>query len=870
MIRWWRKALVASLIILLAASGMLFLRLDPDQLSASVQSQLQQWSGHKFQTGPASLSLLHGGISLRIQDVNMRTNAWHLHADSVRFGFSPWRLLQGETVIKSAEIIRPVLDFPKAPKITDIAMTSFPESLKKIRVRQGNIRISGHPVAQDFDGAMRRLSGEQELTWEVQTSLFGGDFTTQGRIRHDAQGRSSVFGKLKARHVLVNDLHRSIASAPLLQAAYDTVESSLTFDINVDREWSLFGDARLHASLKKAPPITWRGKVEGTGLQRLSWHDAFFQIGRNTMFSTIGACTHGKGCDFGIETHGAKIPLLLKALKLNAPVTGTLDAKSSLSWKNGQWSARGKLASHHISWSDILVPDTTISVANARYHAPDHVELAGIHLKTVDTDGSMMLNGLVKSGKQWNLDARVNNMARAWAPLANILLKSYGMQPELKGKGALDAGIQVSHDTGHTEIDFSIHADQAQLTYAGKFEKPEGIPASMSAHADIEGNKARLTIRRAKLGADRAEQVRWMIERGGIKSVSAEHIRMNLSRLKQDGIVFPAIMKDWHGAITGRFTNLRPHAGATIPDWFAHSSARLKLTGFGAGKHRWNGTIHILDGALSAQNLWWRNGDRHARLDGSIHLASRHGNMDIQDAALSWAQGDVLPAWLTHAKLHGRLRNIDMDWMGNIWGKLHGAYHTNGNHITLRKVRAKLADGSVQMPKFSLVLSPESIHFSGLVRMAIVRLDKLKGLAGALGANVDGAMYLNASLQGELPWRAESAWQGNGDVEIQHGRWKANRPGPVILMDGNPVGQGEAMPFSRFAARFHLDRGILRLTHMQWEAGPRQITGMASLHPDGTIDGELQVRENDGGQASGLSGNWPGLGGLFPKNTGNK
>jgi len=859
-----RKALAALVVLLLAISSLLVLRLDPEQLSASVQSQLQQWPGHKFRTGSASLSLLHG-ISLRIADVNIRANVWHLHADSVRFGFSLWHLLHGETGIKSVEIIRPVLDFPKVPDIKDVAMRPFPKSLKKIRVRRGNIRISGYPVAQDFDGAIRQLNGEQELTWEVQTSLFGGDFTTQGRIRHDARGRSSVFGKLKVRHVLVSNLPKSIASMPLPRAAYDTVESSLTFDINADREWSLFGDARLHASLKKAPPIIWRGKVEGAGLQRLSWHDAFFQIGRNTMLSTVGACAHGKGCDFGMETHGAKIPLLLKVLKLNAPVSGTLDAKSAFSWKNGQWTVRGKLASHHISWSDISVPDTTVSVANARFHAPEHIKLAGIHLESVDTGGSMMLSGFITSGKQWNLDARVNNMTRAWAPFTNILLKSYGMQPELKGKGPLNADVQVSHDTGHSEIDFSIHADQAQLAYAGKFAKPEGVPASISAHADIEGNKTRLTIRRARLGAGRAEQMQWMIERGGVKSVSTKYIRMNLSRQKQDGIVFPAIMKDWHGAVTGGFTNLRPHAGTAMSDWFAHSSARLELTGFGAAEHRWNGTVHILDGALSTKNLWWQNGSRHARLSGSIHLDSLHGKMDIADAALSWEQGDALPAWFTRARLNGHLHGIDVDWMGNIWGGLHGAYRTRGTHITLRKVRARLADGSVRMPKFALVLSPESIHFSGPVRMAIVRLDKLKGLAGALGANLNGYMYLNASLEGELPWRAESAWRGNGDIEIQHGRWQANRPGPVILMDGAPAGQGEAIPFSRFAARFHLGRGVLRLTHMQWEAGPGQISGTASLHPDGTIEGELRIRKHESGQASGLSGNWPGLGGLFAK-----
>jgi len=863
MTRWWRKALVASLILLLATSGVLFLRLDPGKLSASVQSQWQQWSGQKIRIGPASLSLFQG-LSLRIQDVDIQSEKqiWHLHADAIRLELSVWHLLQGKTSIESAEIIRPVLDFSKLPQMKKFIITTLPKPLKQIRVRQGRIRITGKIAAQGFDGTVRRISREQELTWELQSKLFGGNLATQGRIRYDAQGRRSAFGKLKAKHILLNSLPASLAGLALPQPAYDSFETSLTFDANTSREWNLFGDAEIHASLKNMPPITWRGKVKGTGLQRLNWHDAFLQIGRNAMFSTSGDCTHGKGCNFGIDTRNAEVPLILKVMNLDIPVKGTLDAKTSISWKNRQWSAKGKLASHHVSWSDISVPDTTVSVPNALYRVPGHFELENIHLQPAEESGDIVLEKLHRSGQKLNLDARVRSMA-GWVPFANILLKLNGMAPDIRGKGILNAEVHASMDSGHTETGFSVDGSQARLAYAREFEKPKGIRANITAQLDTRGDRSLFSIRNMELGDSRAEQIQWVIEQGKSRSVSAKQIRIDLTKLKQNGIVFPDTMKNWHGTIHGRFSHVQPVAGSPVANWFSKSDTSLQLDAFGLKENTWNGLINIRNGILSTQNLRWETIGQHARLDGVINLTSRQGNINLRDAALSWKQGDALPAWLNQAKLHGHLRSIDLDWMGNTWGGLHGAYRTKGNHITLRKVRGNLAGGSIQSPKLSLVLSPESIRFSGPVRMAIVRLNKLRGLSEVLGTNLDGYMYLNANLEGELPWRTKSTWQGNGDIEIQHGHWQSIDKKLAIAAGGLRIKTGETAPFSRFTTRFHLERRVLQFTRMQLETGAKQITGNAFLHPNGEIGGNLQIRDERGMRKSVLLGNWPEATGFF-------
>ena len=858
-----RKALAVLVVLFLATSGALLLRLDPNKLSISAQSQLQQWSGQNIEIGPASLNLLHG-VSIRIRDVALagKKETWHLHADSMIMGLSLWRLLQGKADINTVEMIHPVLDLSKPSQMKNIILMDLPKPLDRIRIRQGYIRINGKPVAQGFDGTLRRFSRKQELTWELQTSLIGGELVTQGRITPAVRGYT-VFGKLKARHVYIKDLSDFFPDAALPKSAYDTFETSLTFDVNASRKWNLFGDAGLHTSARNAPDIILRGKVGGSGWQQMNWHDAFLQIGRNAMLSTAGECVRGKGCNFDIDARDAKISLLLKALGLNHPLKGRLDAKLLFSWENGRWSAKGKLLPHHVAWSDISVPDAAISIPNVLYHAPEHVEFSGIHFQTVDTDGGMTLNGLIKSSGEWSLDAHVKDMTRAWVPFTNILLKSHGMKPEIRGQGALSAHVKIFREAGRTGIDFSIHADQAQLGYAGMFEKPEGVPASMTAHADIAENRIRLAIRHAELGGSRAGLAQWVFDQGNINSVSAENIQVDLSGLKQKGIVFPTAMQNWHGAIRGRFSHVRPHAGAATADWFEHSDAQLELAEFGAGREHWNGAIHILNGDLSTPNLQWRNAAEHARLSGSIHLPSLRGNMNIQDAALSWEQGDALPAWIAHAKVRGHLRNIDLDWMGNTWGEVHGVYRISDHHITLGNLRGHLAGGGIQSPKLSLILSPESIHFSGPVRMAMIRLNKLQGLSETLGANLDGSMYLNANLEGELPWHTKSAWQGNGDIEIRHGHWQPVDKKLTIVAGDLHTETGKRVSFSHFATRFHVDRSVLRLTRMQLETGTKQIIGNAFLHPDGEIGGHLQIRGERGTQKVELIGNWPGATGLF-------
>ncbi len=861
---WWRKALVVCLMLLLVISGVLFLRLNPERLGTSIRSQLQQGLGWKIMAGPASLSLL-GGASLRIQDVGLegKGRAWRLHADSIRIGLSPWSLLQGKARAETVDIIRPVLTLPKLPSIKHATSVAWPTSLMQIRIRQGRIQIAGSTVSRKMDGMVRRINGEKELTWELQSKFLGGDVSSQGRIRYRARNYPAVFGKIHVRRIALSRLPENMAAIHFPFLAYGTLDSTLTFDVHKKKAWSVFGDATFHAKQKSMPPMLWRGEISGKNFQQFAWHDAFLQLGQKTMLAITGGCAQKQGCNFGIHTRNAEIPLILEAVNLHWPVKGTLDATSSFSWKGGQWSATGKLVSHHISWSGISVPDVAISVPDARYHAPEHFELANMRLQSAATKKSIVLDKFIKSGKRWSLDAHAKNIADGWVPLTNILLKSYGMAHGLRGKGTLTAELHASASADHTGFDFSLDGSRAQLGYAEKFEKPGGIRASISAHINIKGSRASLLIRDVKLGNSHAEQVQWMLGKEKPEWLSAKRIWIDLSELKQDGIIFPAVTDGWHGAIRGRFSRVRPVAGTPVAGWFSQSGASFQLRAFGPKGDSWDGLIGIRNGELSTRNLRWGTVGQHAHLDGTINLASGQGDVNLRDAALSWGRGDTWPAWLAHAKLHGRLHNINLDWMENAWDGLHGTYRTDGQHIILRKIHGRLAGGSIQSSKISLVLMPAAVRFSGNMRMATVRLSKLRGFSEALGANLGGYMYLNANLEGELPWRIKPAWQGNGDIEIQHGHWQSADKKLEITVGDLRLKTGEKTPFSHFTTRFYLKNKMLRLTRMRLKIGEKRIVGHAFLYPNGAIRGNLKIRDGHGVRESKILGNWPQAAGFF-------
>jgi len=649
----------------------------------------------------------------------------------------------------------------------------------------------------------------------------------------------------------------------LPQPSYDRLDATLTFDVDRREHWQLSGDTRLYASHKDAPVVTWRGKADGAGLQGFGWHDAFLHLGNRATLAVTGGCSRGRGCRFDVKTHHAAIATALQTIGLNYPVKGSADATSSVVWKNGGWRINADMVLHRLAWSGISIPDSTLAVSGLSFRTPEHFELSSVKLRPVDASGEISLERLRRNGSSWRLSTHARKLEDGWAQLANIMLVHFGLKPVLEGRGGLDTDIDVSHDQGNIHGIFSADAAPALFAYGQDFRKPAGVRAGIAGRFEMQGGNRLLFITRMYLGRSQAGDMRWEAASNRPAFLSAGHIQLDLTALDQTGVRLPTAWKEWHGAISGHFDRLLTTTGTGIPGRLSRADADLQLRKFGYGHDIWNGAIGIRQGHLVARDMLWRHDAQHARLDAHMNLASMEGRVNLRDTAFSWGREDTLPSWLAHASLQGTLHNIELDWLGNTWRRLHGSYRLKGNRITLAHTRARLAGGGFESPRLSLELVPGSIRFSGPIRMAIVQPAKLSGLQQALGMELDGPTYLNAKLKGELPWQERSAWKGNGDIEIQHGHWLPKNISLVRTAAGNSIPVKGPGRFSRLAFRFRLSQRAIDLSRIRLEAKAQIFSGKATVDRSGRVQGEMEMKEGGRSSSVKISGQCPAAAMLF-------
>jgi len=95
--------------------------------------------------------------------------------------------LHNDVKIKSADVIRPVLELSHYPGARLVQNVFLPEQLQRLRLLQGSVMVAGRPLAQKIEFIIRRIGEERDLSWEIQARLAGGDVISQGRVRNTGQ-----------------------------------------------------------------------------------------------------------------------------------------------------------------------------------------------------------------------------------------------------------------------------------------------------------------------------------------------------------------------------------------------------------------------------------------------------------------------------------------------------------------------------------------------------------------------------------------------------------------------------------------------------------------------------------------------------------
>lgn len=850
-----RRGLFAAVILLLLAAGtVIYLRLDIPGLEQQSMASVIRTTGGRIQVERASFSLLHA--TLRLQGVKLENaaNNWAFSADEVQVNLKLWPLLFGEARPSTIYLISPTLNLtaPEPLPGIGILVQAVPDlHVDRLIVREGTITMMGAPYTDQTELDIRRTSRGNNLLVEVRAAIGKGEISFNGHAERDGKAPGRMFGKIEMDHVPIADLLGHPSPLP----GYGVLGTALTYDISEDRSWQLFGDITLNRDDKTGAPITLRGKLKGSGQQQLAWKEGFIRIGDNATITTDGTCTEENGCAIHAKTNHLPLSAVAKAWGIKATIEGSAKGSATLNWHRGIWLADANTTLEKVKWSDIDFPEMHVAWSGIR-HQPGRTGIASVDITQPKQQGHITVEKIESDETGWGFSATVGETDGWWASIANALLALQGQKPLLQGDGILSAKINaVPSEEGGEAIAFEANADQAELAYGKQFTKPKGVSASISGNLQTGPQGDQFTISAAQLGDSTLHQLQWQ-HRGDRQSLGIREALLDFSALHAKGIRLPAAFDTWRGNLKG---NLGSHTFRTRESraaWLADLDATLRLQGFGTAESHWDGALRVKNGLLYSGRMTWHGaGGEQAVASGTLNLANHKGRVNLTGASFVWPQGEALPAWLNDASIKGRIQADRFEWAGNGWEELKAGYRLQGNQITLRKLSASLAGGSMSSDRLVLTLKPDSVHFSGPVRMGLVRLHQIKGLSPILGAAPRGYLYTNAFLEGDLPFNGLATWKGNGDIEIQRGGW---RGGDFTLsLPNRGSGKRDAYRFSRASSHFHIAPEGIDLSDLQIEAGNAIADGAAHLDANGALSGTIHIKDEQGILNGSLQGVWP-------------
>ena len=874
MSRWVRRGIFSALLLFLGAFLVLFIRLDDEALHQRVITQLEKTTGQTVHGEKARLSLQHG-ISLKLAKLRIDGGEWRLSADAARFDISPWALLFGDLHVTAIDMVHPVLNLDKGISPKELFASSVVASLLPetsiFSFRQGRLVVDGVAVVDEMAVTVRRIEREQQTTWELQSRYAGGDFSSQGYFRASNSGEDTVFGRISATQLHIDQLQ----GLPLPSLHYDLLDASLTFSLENEGEWQWFGNLLTRDKHGELPELSWRGKVVGRGLDDFRLHDAFVRFGDNTRLVLLGGCESGQACKAEINTKGANPGLILKALAIDTPLRGKLDGRVDLKQEKTGWQLDGKLGLRGMAWDSTGLPDSAIEISDLHMNSEDDFRLKRANIKPEGEKGYLEVSKLLQAGGKLNLAVRLNSLDTVWAPLADILLHQpdFALQLDdatrLEGQGKLSGSAQWMDSGENSALRFSLTADEASIALDDSFIKPAGIVARVDGLYRHQAENSRLEISELQLGESRLAKLVLNLSTE-IPELSLASAQLDMQGLKDQGVLLPGALNGWKGTLVGGLEHVVIPTDAGFLQSLAKADGSLQLKGFGRDGEAWTGDVRLRHGRARTQQMNWQKGTAFVDFDADVNISSMRGVMNINRSGFQWLPEASLPDWLMHADIRGRFGKTDMQWNDNTWKGMQGTYIAQNGRVELNHLRGELADGMVQSRQMFLEGVPGGVRFSGYVGMSGVRLGKVEALADVAGAKMGGFVYLNSTFSGALPLGLKGegvdSWQGNGDIEIHHGRWKEAKPAHLVQWDNDAAAKLESDAgegFDRLTTRFKINDSGLQLRRLKFNHGKLFSAGEAKISPAGDISGKLLVSEGEMSYESPLSGRWPSLSNLF-------
>ena len=864
----WRWAIAAGVALTLAV--LLYVRLDTGRMQKTLPPLVSRLTGATIHFDSLSFSMVHG-LDVRLGRVRMQHAFWTIEAPTALLELRVVPLLLGKIELQGIYLRSPVIRVaPRQQTKTGSVMEAhgLPRGLTLDQLSVSDATLmseSGQTWISGLDMDIQDIGPSRTMRWELQARTGEQTAVGHGQLSLRLGTIDSGFSKLTLERIPLQAL-RSLYRLPgglttrLIDHGYDRLSAVLTLNIGHDDQWTLFGETKVTGAADR-PAITLRGRAYRDTTHDLGWKDTFLQVGTGAVLGAEGSCTMAGGlCTTAIR--GRSIDLApLRALTAPdnptwQPVSGSMDVQGSLRWQRKGWNLAAQAEMEGLTWKDaagsFVLPDLHISdlLASAKDQA---IALKSARIGFAKQSGSLLASGSYdRNAHAGQMLLRLDALQDAWVPvlrLASMVDPAQGL--DIGGGGIMQGDVQLSVADGRPDLRFSLDGTKAAIRIAGA-KKPAGMAAVASGDWQPGGDDAHLDITTATLGASTLKRLIWQHSKAK-RQLLIDRIRLDMQALRKQGVVFPPAMRDVQGAITGNLSTAWPFPLPTdrpqdLWPGMARLTANLDLDRFGTNRWQLQGHVVLDHGQTALQGLKLTGAHGAAQLHGDISFAAMKGRIDIPHGNLTWDSANPMPAWLTAMRLRGRIKNLDMTWLGQSWTGLTGWYQMHGGELKLTNLRAGIADGNLASSGLRFGFVPGGMTLKGTAQFGAMHVQRLAGLDALLSGHLSGKTFATIKLDGRLPPAGWAGWRSDGNIMIYGGSWRPQpRKGTVQAIHH----------FDLMGLRFRNRHGRVSLSHIQYEDAGGRYTGTAMLGNAGAIEGKM-VRHKDGA-AFALGGPWPYL-----------
>jgi len=885
-----RRTLVAGA-VLLALASMLAVRLNAARISQHFYAQVSQATDVRLSADQSGLTLMHG-IGLRLERVSMQHRQFQMQAGHMVVSLRLLPLLLGKIEVNTLDIHDATIVIqPDALQPTSAAISSLPVQRIAL-IRSQILTPDGKELLNNLHLDLRNIGLNRETLWELNAKQGDESISGNGRLLFRAGELTSGFGKLKLIRFPLLRLQSFVPATLMgwLQTEGELLDGAFTLDINKAQAWSLFGEASVENG-KAVRTVSLRGKLNHAESGRLSWRDSFVHFGKHGVVAITGACQQGH-CQTTLEAEQVPLSqwsqLLPAKLAWAHTIKSTTQLKADIQWQQASWRGHADMAlsdaSFHAGESDHPLPDMHLKIATLSGNADGwKTEMA---ITAAADDGLIHLQG----GQQRHGDVSLDFDAKSagaglWSPLSNMLLASLQIKPALQATGKISGTLHLQQHGDASEVRSELNADAAQLTYPAWLVKPEGVAAHGQATIRWQGTKVvAAALKGWQLGEATLGRLDWQVNtRKAKKSALAETARQTLSirqlnvdfdQLKERGVQLPALLPDWHGALSGSGSTNWPVQMAgklpsksndqqmagdeqqtaataqqlparkqqhTISEMAARLTGKWKLDGFGIDDWQTHGAVHAVRGRFASDRLQLDGRYGKATLQGSYQAATGRGEIDLLDGVLNRGVTDAVPSYWSQLSLKGRIRHAELLFLGNRWQDIQSRYKLARGRLMLQQFNATLAGGALTARQLALTARPDGLGVEGDLRAKNIRLHQLASLGDWLQADISGKLHANLLLHGTIGQSSPQAWQrSNGDMLIYDGSWQQRQAPATSPESGDKA--AKPLPrhaFSKLEFRFRTKAEKTDISAIQLTSHRQHYRGKASVNADLQLHGEM-------------------------------